>query len=91
MPKYVVQWKYSSSLGGPYLKNDVVEMDEALVEAINRDSPGVLKPISSKNVKGPVDPDTIRDRMVKQANERGRGKQEPMTRDNFGAVAPKED
>lgn len=40
--KYVVQWRYSSSYGGPWVKDQEVELDEGLAVIINRDSPGVL-------------------------------------------------
>jgi hypothetical protein len=43
MARYQVQWNYKSSLGGPFQKGDIVEFDDAIAEAINRDSPGVLK------------------------------------------------
>lgn len=48
MPKFKVQWNYRSSLGGPYLKGDVIELDEKMAEAVNRDSPGVLKSVIEK-------------------------------------------
>lgn len=41
--KYKVKWNYKSSLGGPWLKGDVVDLREDLAEAINRDSPGILE------------------------------------------------
>ena len=43
LKKYTVQWKYRSSLGGPWDKGQEVELNDADAEAINRDSPGVLK------------------------------------------------
>ena len=43
MKKYSVLWRYKSSLGGPWMKGDLIELDEDLAEAINKDSPGVLK------------------------------------------------
>lgn len=105
MPKYVVQWNYKSSLGGPFVKRDVIEVSEALADAINRDSPGVLEPtpnpsltLAKPSAKGggekkqeAVDPQAIHDRQVKAAETHGRGKQEPMTTENFGAVKPKEE
>ena len=51
MSKYKVQWKYKSSLGGPWEKGDVVEIEDALAERINVDSPGVLKPVAGKGGK----------------------------------------
>lgn len=50
--QYKVNWKYKSSIGGPWEAGDVVEIDDAAVaEAINIDSPGVLEPLflPSKN------------------------------------------
>ena len=99
MAKYVVQWNYKSSLGGPFMKKDVVEVSEELAEAINRDSPGVFKnlPLPLPKGKGKaekpetVDKTVIQDRMVKAAESHGRGKQEPMTTANFGAVVSKEE
>lgn len=88
---FKVQWKYTSSLGGPFVAGDVVELDEAKAEAINRDSPGVLVAVNPKKAGKPVSKDEIRDRAVKQAETRGRGQQEAMTTENFAAVKPKED
>lgn len=41
--KYKVQWDYASGIGS-FDKGAVVEVDDALAEHVNRDSPGVLKP-----------------------------------------------
>ena len=41
--KYKVKWNYKSSLGGPWLKGNVIDLREDMAEAINRDSPGVLE------------------------------------------------
>jgi len=46
--KYKFKWNYKSSLGGPWLKGDVVDLREDMAEAINRDSPGVLEEVGSK-------------------------------------------
>jgi hypothetical protein len=43
MPRYLVQWDYSSSLGA-FAKGDDVELDTDLADHINRSSPGVLAP-----------------------------------------------
>lgn len=61
--KYTVQWRYSSSLG-QFAQGDVVELDDELAAAINRDSPGVLARI----VEGPP-----ADRMIKRARKRAGG------------------
>lgn len=65
--KYIVQWDYSSSQGGPWLKGDAVELaDEELVAAINRSSPNVLKPeVQKRQVKR-----APKDRQVKSASSR---------------------
>lgn len=83
--KYKVQWNYTSSLGGPWMKGDLVELDEVLAARINLDSPGVLKP-----VKGPG---KSQDRMVTEAQTRlpespvgDRKKEEPITKEDFKAV-----
>jgi hypothetical protein len=89
--RFKVRWKYTSSLGGPFLKDDVVELDEAKAEAINRDSPGVLVAVQAKKAGQPVDEKTIMDRAVRQAETRGRAQGEVMTSDNFAAVKPKEE
>ena len=64
--KYIFNWKYSSSLGGPWREGESVELDDALVEAIQHDSPGVLTidlksetreveaPSSDRMMKAPV-------------------------------------
>lgn len=44
MLKYVVQWTYKSSNGGPWGAGAVVSVDEDVAKAINRSSPGVLIP-----------------------------------------------
>ncbi len=56
MAKYKVQWDYSSSIGA-FDKGATVEVDDALAEHVNRDSPGVLKPVG--NEKGPSVKDVI--------------------------------
>lgn len=42
---YYVNWRYSSSLGGPWKIGDEVTLDEETAIAINNDSPGVLTPL----------------------------------------------
>lgn len=89
---FKVQWNYTSSLGGPFLAGDIVELDEAKAEAINRDSPGVLVGINPKKAGMPVSEKTVRDRAVREAETRGRGVQEAMTPENSPAlVKPKEE
>ena len=40
--KYKVRWNYKSSLGGPWTKGSVIELDEILAGRVNIDSPEVL-------------------------------------------------
>jgi hypothetical protein len=82
--KYLVQWKYKSSLGGPWMKGDVVEIDDRLADAVNRDSPGVLKPAAEALSK-----EDRRDRMMRAEQTYARGAEEPITRGDFKAVKGK--
>ena len=79
MSKYKVQWKYSSGLGGPWLAGDIVDLSVDLADYINRDSPGVLKPVketakeqTSKSAEKPKDKTGKggKNRMVTQAKNR---------------------
>jgi hypothetical protein len=95
---FEVRWNYKSSLGGPWKKGDVVQVDPPLAEAINRDSPGVLKEIKESPPKGKGK--GKQDRMVKEAEQvklKGIGETEeetesntidegPITKANFKAV-----
>lgn len=56
--KYKVQWDYSSSIGA-FDKGTTVEVDDALAEHVNRDSPGVLAPVKEKQTKKPNVADVI--------------------------------
>jgi hypothetical protein len=40
--KYLVQWNYKSSLGGPWEAGQVIDQPVQMAEAVERDSPGVL-------------------------------------------------
>ena len=60
--EYIVNWPYRSSLGGPWQGGDRITLDDAVAEAINRDSPGVLSPAEA--VKA--------DRMVKSSRTRSK-------------------
>jgi len=70
--KYLVQWKYKSSLGGPWMKGDVVEIDDRLADAVNRDSPGVLKPVGKK-MEEALSKEDRRDRMMRAEQTYARG------------------
>lgn len=80
--KYLVQWNYRSSLAGPWMKGDVIELAENAAEAVNRDSPGVLKPLK---------PAKAQNRMVTEGETRddregGASDQGPITKEDFKAV-----
>ncbi len=88
--KYKVQWRYTSSLGGPWEAGEAVELDEELAAAINLDSPGVLAleiPGQERATKrAPMD------RMVRGGKDRA--VQENfgvMDRETFKAVRDKEE
>ncbi len=84
--KYLVQWNYKSSLAGPWLKGDLVDIDDRLAEAVNRDSPGVLRAAGKKEKEQPLNEEIRKDRMVREAETRSRGTQEPISADDFKAV-----
>lgn len=88
--KYEVQWDYASSMGGPWAKGEIVEIDPEQAEWFNRDSPGVLKKAPKKrNLETPP-----RHRMVTEGRRRDRqgepGDQGPITKSDFKAVKEKE-
>lgn len=47
MPKFKVAWDYTSNIGS-FDAGAVVDVDDELAEHVNRDSPGVLKPVKGK-------------------------------------------
>ena len=74
MKTYIVQWRYRSSIGGPWMKGDEVPLEPGLAERINIDSPGVLveKNVETQNITSLPLPHL--DRMVKKAKRRGEAK-----------------
>jgi hypothetical protein len=83
MTQYLVQWNYSSGLGGPWAEGETITLDEVRAADINRDSPGVLVEVGSI----PDEPiPEARDRMVKKAQRRGQGPVEAIDRTTFKAV-----
>lgn len=62
--KYVVQWRYSSSYGGPWVKGQEVELDEQRAEIINRDSPGVLVEKKAEPARQEPNPDLLATRQL---------------------------
>ena len=83
MKKYKVQWNYTSSLGGPWKKGEVVELEEELAERVNIDSPGVLKGFrGAKSTKGGRG--ASKDRQKTKAKSRSKPKQEVMTPEEPG-------
>lgn len=85
MAKYAAQWRYSSSLGGPFSQGDQVELEQDVAEAINRDSPGVLVLIALEgHERAPLE--APQDRMQKPRARRDRGEGGPITRAEFKAT-----
>ncbi len=87
MTQYIVQWNYSSGIGGPWAAGEIVTLDAVRAVAINQDSPGVLVEV------GPVEDAPIpeaRDRMIKRAQRRGQGPQAAIDKTTFKAVRDKE-
>lgn len=84
--RYRVNWRYQSSLGGPWQAGDLIEIDATLAERINVDSPGVLS-----------DPDTPpteqQDRMMKAPGRKRHvvAREGEITADDWGARRKKED
>lgn len=73
--KFKVKWNYRSSLGGPWMKGDIIELEESVGEAVNRDSPGVLVAVAEK-VEKKVE-ENLTERIVEGAQDRmvrGKGK-----------------
>lgn len=68
MPLFIVQWKYKSSLGGPWQAGERVEVDAATAEVINRDSVGVLVAETERPVDAPPN-----DRMLRAAKAKRKG------------------
>lgn len=70
--RYRVAWKYQSGLGGPWAEGEALELDPAIAEAVNRDSPGVLVPAAvagSPDLEGALASATGK-RQVKAARNR---------------------
>lgn len=65
--RYIVQWDYYSSYGGPWTKDQKLDLDPVEAERINRSSPGVLKPekVQAKAEKPAVD-DEPKERELKE-------------------------
>ena len=86
--KCLVRWNYRSSLGGPWVEGDVVDVDADVAEAIGRDSPGVLGPLPLPSPAAESEGERQeeappRDRMVRRKDRGGGG---PITRAEFRAV-----
>lgn len=69
MPKYAVQWRYSSGSFGPWAEGEVIDLSDEDAEIVNRDSPGVLVPEMEETKGKKLD---SADRQVKKAQTRGR-------------------
>jgi hypothetical protein len=88
MIAYIVQWSYTSGIGGPWAAGEIVTLDADRAVAINQDSPGVLVEVGAVP-DGPIP--EARDRMVKKAHRRGQdGDQSPIDKTTFKAVRDKE-
>lgn len=70
MTTYTVQWKYASSYGGPWREGEVVELDEAVATAVNRDSPNVLVPKTAVKPKTRAKKAPTKTRQVTKAKDR---------------------
>lgn len=85
MKEYLVQWDYSSSWGGPWVKGQRVSLHPDVAAGCNRDSPGVLIEVGAIEEAAPPN-----DRMVKRAQHRGQGgEQGAIDRTTFKAVKEK--
>ena len=49
MTEYIVRWNYGSSLGGPWIEGQSVELTSTEALAINQDSPNVLVAVEDMN------------------------------------------
>lgn len=92
MPRFKVLWNYESS-AGRFSEGDVTEVDAALADLINRDSPGVLSPVEEDT---PVQ-EAPKEDPAERAARRGRvaspeaEDEGVMTTADFGAVKKAED
>jgi len=82
--RFKINWRYKSSLGGPWLKGDVVDLDEKLAKAIQIDSPGVLSESKSKPVQNTMLAEAEFSRKTEEAKV-----VEPITENDFKAVGKK--
>lgn len=86
MPKFKMQWNYRSSLGGPWFKGDQVELDEVTAEAVNRDSPGVLKSVAEKRSTNRMVTEVEQRAFIPDDREGGENDQGAITKADFKAV-----
>jgi hypothetical protein len=97
MAKYIIQWNYGSGQVGPYLKGDVVEVEDELAEWMMRDSPGVLKPMEDAKGTKSAKAKSAKAKSAKAKNDRmvheplwdrigGPSDQGPMTKADFKAT-----
>lgn len=85
--KYRVNWRYQSGLGGPWQAGDFIDLDEALADRINVDSPGVL------SSEGELATLPEADRMIKAPGRKRHtvAREGEITSDDWGARRKKED
>lgn len=87
MSKYLVLHDYKSHLA-QYKTGDVVELDTALAEWLNRDSPGVIEPYTSQ---GKVEEVVKADRMVRKPGKQRAENMGEIDKSVFKAVRNKRD
>lgn len=71
--KYIVQWAYGSSYGGPWQAGESVELEPDVAAQINIDSPGVLVEPKAPATRAPEEP--TRHRQVKNPAAKRSSKQ----------------
>lgn len=73
MPRYVITRRYQAGERGPWEAGVEVELTEAEAEHLNRDSPGVARPLDAEPKQGGRDiAAPPQDRMVKTPSRRGK-------------------
>lgn len=85
MPRYVVQWRYKSGLGGPWQAGEVVELTAEAAAAVNVDSPGVLQ------AEGTAEAAQFAHRAQLTGSRPEPDNFGVMTRETFGAVVNPDD
>jgi hypothetical protein len=79
MKQYRVQWKYKSSLGGPWRAGETVALDDDRAADIGRDSPGVLALLQAEPKLAPEE--------ISQGDTEARAVDEPLVEPEEAAAA----